>query len=86
VRCAVYRDARGGQRDVDDAKSAIDWLGAVPTDDGFVLNEITLLRPRALIARAKGDQAACRDYRDRYRKMANELGFEGHMARAEAMP
>ncbi len=26
------------------------------------------------------------DYRDRYRKMADELGFEGHMAWAEAMP
>jgi hypothetical protein len=25
------------------------------------------------------------DYRDRYRKMAAELGFEGHMAWAEAM-
>jgi adenylate cyclase len=76
---------RGGQRDVEDAQAAIDWLAAVPTDEGYVVNEITLLRLRALLARAKGDQAAYRDYRDRYRKMANELGFEGHMAWAEAM-
>jgi uncharacterized membrane protein YvbJ len=26
------------------------------------------------------------DYRDRYRKMATEVDFEGHMAIAEAMP
>jgi len=26
-----------------------------------------------------------RSHRDDYRKMANELGFEGHMAWAEAM-
>jgi adenylate cyclase len=28
---------------------------------------------------------AYRDYRDRYRAMATELGFEGHMKWAEAM-
>ena len=33
-----------------------------------------------------GDEAAYRDYRDRYRDMATSLGFEGHMAWAEAMP
>jgi adenylate cyclase len=77
---------RGEQRDVQDAQAAVDWLAAVPTDEGFVINEITLLRLRALLARAKGDQAMYRDYRDRYRKMATELGFEGHVAWAEAMP
>ncbi len=76
---------RGEQRDVQDAQAAVDWLAAVPADEGFVINEITLLRLRALLARAKGDQAGHRDYRDRYRKLANELGFEGHMAWAEAM-
>ena len=77
---------RGEQRDVDDAHAAVDWLAAVPIDEGFVINEITLLRLRALIARAKGEDADYRDFRDRYRKMAAELGFEGHMAWAEAMP
>jgi adenylate cyclase len=33
-----------------------------------------------------GDEAAYRDDRDRYRKMATELGFEGHIAMANAMP
>ena len=44
-----------------------------------------LLRVQALLARAQGDDAAYRDHRDRYRKMVTELGFEGHMAMAEAM-
>ena len=51
-----------------------------------VLNEIALLRLRALLAQARGDAAAYRDYRDRYRDMATSLGFEGHMQWAEAMP
>ena len=76
---------RGGNGDLEDAQSAMDRLAALPTDPGFVLNEITLLRLRALLARARGDQAGYRDLRDRYRMMANDLGFEGHMAWAEAM-
>ena len=41
---------------------------------------------RALLARAHGDMTGYRDYRDRYRDMATSLGFEGHIAWAEAMP
>jgi adenylate cyclase len=77
---------RGGDGDLDEAESAIDQLAAVPTDPGLVLHEISLLRLRALLARARGDEAAYRDYRDRYRAMAKSLGFEGHIAWAEAMP
>ena len=40
----------------------------------------------ALLARTQGDEDSYRDYRDRYRKMATDLGFEGHMKWAEAMP
>jgi len=76
---------RGGDKDVLDAQAAIDRLAAVPTDAGFVLHEIWLLRLRALLARSRGDEAGYRDYRDRYRKFATELGFEGHIALAEAM-
>jgi hypothetical protein len=49
------------------------------------VRDVTLLRLRALVAKARGDEAAYSDYRDRYRAMANEFGFEGHMAWAEAM-
>jgi hypothetical protein len=41
---------------------------------------------RALLARALGDETGYRNYRDRYRDMARTLGFEGHIAWAEAMP
>jgi adenylate cyclase len=77
---------RGGDQDVLDAQDAIDRLAAVPTDPGFVLHEIWLLRLRALLARAHGDAAAYAQFRDRYRDMARTLGFEGHTAWSEAMP
>ena len=77
---------RGSDTDVQEAAAAIERLAAVPTDPGFVLNDIPLLRMRALLARAHGDDTAYRDYRDRYRTMATELGFEGHIEWAEAMP
>ena len=77
---------RGADGDMTEAEAAIDRLAAAPADDGLVIRDIWLLRLRALLARAHGDDAAYRDYRDRYRAMATSLGFEGHMKWAEAMP
>ena len=77
---------RGGNTDLQEAQAAIDRLAAVPTEPGFVLHDIWLLRLRALLARAYGDDASNQDFRDRYRAMAKRLGFEGHIAIAEAMP
>ena len=68
-----------------EAQAAIDRLAAVPTEPGFVMNDIWLLRMRALEAQARGDEPAYRDYRDRYRAMANSLGFEGHIKWASEM-
>jgi adenylate cyclase len=82
VEALLRRNADG---DVQQAQAAIDRLAAVPTEPGFVLHELPLLRLRALLARAHGDEAAYHDYRDRYHDMATSLGFEGHMAWAEAM-
>jgi hypothetical protein len=76
---------RGADGDVAEAEAAIIRLADAPADDGLVVREIWLLRLRALLARARGDEDAYCDYRDRYRAMAIELGFEGHMAMAEAM-
>jgi hypothetical protein len=45
-----------------------------------------VLRLRTLLAKARKDEAAYRDLRERYRSMANSFGYEGHMAWAEAMP
>jgi hypothetical protein len=72
--------------DVAEAEAAITRLANAPADDGLVIRDIWLLRLRALLARAHGDYTAYRDYRDRYRALATSLGFEGHMAMAEAMP
>jgi hypothetical protein len=77
---------RGAKRDVAEAEAAVIRLADAPADDGLVIREIWLLRSRALLARANGDDTAYRDYRDRYRDMARSLGFEGHIAWAEAMP
>ena len=48
----------------------MDRLTAVPTDPGFVLHELPLLRMRALVARAEGDEAA-------YRHFAGRLPHDG---------
>jgi hypothetical protein len=76
---------RGADVDVADAAAAITRLAAAPADEGLAVREIWLLRLRALLARAHADDARYREYRDRYRDMARTLGFEGHIAWAEAM-
>ena len=76
---------RGIDRDIQEAQSAIDRMSAVEIESGLVLYDIWPLRMRALLAQAQGEDAMYREYRDRHRKMATELGFEGHMAWAEAM-
>lgn len=76
---------RGRPADLEEAQAAIERLAAVPTEPGFVVNELWLLPMRAREAQARGDESAYRDYRDRYRARANALGFEGHIAWAQAM-
>jgi len=76
---------RGADGDVPEAEAAIERLAAAPADEGLVMRDIWLLRLRALLARAHGDDAAYAHFRDRYRDMARSLGFEGHIAWSEAM-
>jgi hypothetical protein len=77
---------RGAEGDLVEAQEAIDRLANLPADQSSAVCEITLLRLRALLAHARGDDVAYQDLRDRYRAMATSLGFEGHMKWAEAMP
>ena len=77
---------RGTSADLKEAQAAIDRLAAEPTDPGYVLFELPLLRLRALLARAHGGAATYAQFRDRYRDMAKTVGFERHIALAEAMP
>ena len=76
---------RGAEGDLAEAQEAIDRLAELSAHDGSAIVAITLLRLRALLARARGDDVAHRDLVDRYRTMAKSLGFEGHIAWAEAM-
>jgi class 3 adenylate cyclase len=77
---------RGAEGDLAEAHEALDRLANLRADQGSAILEITLLRLRALLARAHCDEARYRAYRDRYRDMAKTLGFEGHIEWAEAMP
>jgi hypothetical protein len=76
---------RGAEDDVAEAEAAIEPLAGAPADEGLVIRDIWLLRLRALLAQAHGDEARYHDYRDRYRDMARTLGYEGHIAWSEAM-
>ncbi|HXO81562.1 MAG TPA: adenylate/guanylate cyclase domain-containing protein [Mycobacterium sp.] len=71
---------------VAEAEAAIERLAAAPTEEGLALRDVWLLWLRALLARARSDDLAYADFRGRYRDMAKSLGFEGHIAWAEAMP
>jgi adenylate cyclase len=76
---------RGADGDIAEAEAAIARLAAAPAE-GSVIRDVWLLRLRTLVARARGDDVGYRGYRDRYRDMTKTLGFEGHIAWAEAMP
>ncbi len=76
---------RGAEGDLPEAQEAIDRLANLCDDQGSAIREITLLRLRALLSRARGDDVAYRDLVSRYRAMAESLGFEGHISMAEAM-
>ena len=49
------------------------------------MRQITLLRLRTLLARARGDNIAYRDLLSRYRALAESLDFEGRIAWAKAL-
>ena len=76
---------RGAEGDLAEAQQAIDRLANLSADERWAVRDITLLRLRALLARARGDDAAYRDVVGRYRTMAESLGFEGHIDWAQAM-
>ncbi len=78
---------RGTEADPADAEAGIDLLATDVADEGLLaIREIWQLRLRARLARARGDDAAHADRRDRYRQMAGKLGFDGDIAWADAMP
>jgi adenylate cyclase len=77
--------SRGEAADIEAAQHAIDRLAAVPTEPGFVLHELPLLRLRALLARAHGDEPGYQQFVERFRAKAQRADFQGYLAQAEAM-
>ena len=75
---------RGGEADIAEAAAVITRMMGLPAE-GSAIRDVRLIRLQALFSRARGDDAGYRDLRDRYRAMATSLGFEGHIAMAEAM-
>jgi len=76
---------RGTPSDIDEAQKAVDRLADVPTDPGFVLHQLPLLRLRALLARNSGDESGYRQLLARFREKALAAHFEGYLAQADAM-
>jgi len=76
---------RGAEGDLAEAQQEFDRLANLRADHDSAMLEITLLRLRVLLARARGDDVAYRELVSRYRAMAESLGFEAHIALAEAM-
>jgi hypothetical protein len=66
-------------------QDVMDQLGQLPLSEDFAVRTIAVLRIRALLARARGDDAPYREFVIRYREMAKALGFERHLTMAEAM-
>jgi class 3 adenylate cyclase len=77
---------RGSDADIGEAVAAIERLAAATAEEPLALREIWLLRLRALLARARCDDAVYSGLRDRYRDMAKSLDFDGHIDWAAAMP
>ena len=89
----LFSDVEGSTRrweadadgDLAEAQEAIDRLANLRADHSSAMLEITLLRLRALLTRARGDDVAYQDLVSRYHAMAESLGFEGHIAWAGSM-
>ncbi|HEX3287592.1 MAG TPA: adenylate/guanylate cyclase domain-containing protein [Mycobacterium sp.] len=75
----------GEEAALTEAEDAIDRLAHLPTEQTPAVIDITLLRLRALMARARGDDVDFKDLASRYHAMAKSLDYEGHIAWAEAM-
>ena len=77
----------GRESEVSEIKGAVKAHRLVTlTGVGGVGKTRLAIEVAALLASAQGDGVGYHDLRDRYRTMATDLGFEGHIAWAEAMP
>ncbi|ODR17110.1 ATP-binding protein [Mycolicibacterium porcinum] len=71
--------------DMDEARRLLERISDLVSSLDSVILDVILLRLRALLAQSHGDDVAFRDLAARYRTMAEDLGFEGHIDWSEAM-
>jgi hypothetical protein len=84
----VYLETLLGRRDAGDlaeAEAVIGRMATAPVEMAPECRRMWLLRARAMLAHARGDEAGCRELRDEYRELAAALDFDGHLAWATAM-
>ncbi|AKK26570.1 AAA family ATPase [Mycobacterium sp. EPa45] len=82
VETLVERSSDG---DLTEAEEAVKVLEASrPQHDSAIL-DITILRLRTMLVKARGDESTYRLMANNYLARATSLGFEGHIAWAEAM-
>jgi adenylate cyclase len=75
---------RGSVGDQHKAHAAVDRLAAVPTDPGFVLLELPLLRSRARLALADDDENGYRDFLEQHRAKAAAAGYDAVITNEDA--
>ena len=75
---------RGAEGDLAEAQEAIDRLAGL-SHQGSAMPAIALTAAACIARQARADDVAFRDLAGRYHAMAETLGFEGHIAWAEAM-
>jgi adenylate cyclase len=72
-------------RDVVEADAVIAKWTTMTCELGVTLHEVWSLRMRAQLARARNEESSYQELRQRYRRKADQLGFEGHLALAASM-
>jgi hypothetical protein len=78
---------RGAVGDVVEAEAAVERLASAPADEGLVMREIWLLRMRALLAQAMGEEESYRGYSGPLPRAGDISEFRGTYAvgRGDAM-
>lgn len=76
---------RGAEDDLTFAGESVERLAGVAAAQSAAICDITLLRLRALLARAHGDDAGYGELADQYRATAEAHGYEGHIDWAASM-